>query len=141
MLIQCPSCNKLNRSSPEKVASKPICGSCQHDLLSAPIEANAGDFGALIQQTQIPVIVDFWAPWCGPCKMFAPTFNQLAKQYTNRVLFVKLNTEEEQGIAAQFGIRSIPTLAFFKGGQETNRVSGALGPSDLDRYIQQQLTM
>jgi len=141
MLIQCPSCNKLNRLSPEKVASKPICGSCQHDLLSAPIEANAGDFGALIQQTQIPVIVDFWAPWCGPCKMFAPTFNQLAKQYTNRVLFVKLNTEEEQGIAAQFGIRSIPTLAFFKGGQETNRVSGALGPSDLDRYIQQQLTM
>ena len=141
MLIQCPSCNKLNRLSPQKVASKPICGSCQHDLLSVPIEANAGDFRELIQQTQIPVIVDFWAPWCGPCKMFAPTFGQLAKQYTNRVLFMKLNTEEEQGIATQFGIRSIPTLAFFKGGKETNRVSGALGPGDLDRYIQQQLTM
>lgn len=139
MLIQCPSCAKLNRLSPEKVSSKPICGSCQHDLLSAPIEANAGYFGELIHQTQIPVIVDFWAPWCGPCKMFAPTFAQLAKKYTNQVLFVKLNTEDEQSIAAQFGIRSIPTLAFFKGGKESNRVSGALGPEDLDRYIHQQL--
>jgi len=141
MLIQCPSCNKLNRLSPEKVASKPICGSCQHDLLSVPIEANAGDFGGLIRQTEIPVLVDFWAPWCGPCKMFAPTFAQLAKKYTNQVLFVKLNTEEEQSIAAQFGIRSIPTLAFFKGGKETNRLSGALGHRDLDRYIQQQLLL
>jgi thioredoxin 2 len=139
MLIQCPSCNKLNRLSPEKVASKPICGSCQHDLLSTPIEANAGDFRELIRQTEIPVLVDFWAPWCGPCKMFAPTFAQLAKKYTNQVVFVKLNTEEEQSIAAQFGIRSIPTLAFFKGGKETNRLSGALGHGDLDHYIQQQL--
>lgn len=139
MLIQCQNCNQRNRLASNKVGSKPICGSCQHDLVSAPIEANAGDFGELIHQTQIPVLVDFWAPWCGPCKMFAPTFAQLAKKYTNQVLFVKLNTEEEQGIAAQFGIRSIPTLAFFKGGQETHRVSGALGPSDLDRYIKQQL--
>ncbi len=141
MLIQCPSCNKFNRLSPEKVASKPICGSCQHDLLSAPIEANAGDFRVLIRQTEIPVLVDFWAPWCGPCKMFAPTFAQLAKKYTNQVVFVKLNTEEEQSIAAQFGIRSIPTLAFFKGGKETNRLSGALGHGDLDRYIQHQLSI
>jgi len=139
MLIKCPYCGKLNRLSPEKVASKPICGSCQHDLLSAPIEANAGDFRELIRQTEIPVLVDFWAPWCGPCKMFAPTFAQLAKKYTNQVVFVKLNTEEEQSIAAQFGIRSIPTLAFFKGGKETNRLSGALGHGDLDHYIQQQL--
>ncbi len=141
MLIKCPSCNKLNRLPPEKVASKPICGSCQNDLLSAPIEANEGDFGELIHQTQIPVIVDFWAPWCGPCKMFAPTFNQLAKEYTNQVLFVKLNTEDKQSIAAQFGIRSIPTLAFFKGGKETNRVSGALSAGDLDRHIQHQLSI
>ncbi len=141
MLIQCPNCKQRNRLASNKVGSKPICGSCQHDLLSAPIEANAEDFGELIHQTQIPVLVDFWAPWCGPCKMFAPTFAQLAKKYTNQVLFVKLNTEEEQGIAAQFGIRSIPTLAFFRGGQETNRVSGALGHGDLDRYIQHQLAV
>lgn len=139
MLIKCPSCGQLNRLSIQRVANKPICGSCQNDLLSAPIEANSGDFGELISQTQIPVLVDFWAPWCGPCKMFAPTFAQLSKKYANQVLFVKLNTEEEQSIATQFGIRSIPTLAFFRGGQEKNRLSGALGPQDLDRYIQQQL--
>ena len=105
------------------------------------ITLTSDNFEKEVIQSKSPVLVDFWAPWCGPCKMFAPTFAQLAKQYTNHVLFVKLNTEEEQGIAAQFGIRSIPTLAFFKGGQESHRVSGALGPSDLDRYIQQQLAV
>jgi len=104
-------------------------------------ETTTADFrvDVIAESARQPVLVDFWAPWCGPCKMFAPTFAQLAKKYTNQVLFVKLNTEEEQSIAAQFGIRSIPTLAFFKGGQEINRLSGALGLGDLDRYIQQQL--
>lgn len=141
MLVKCPSCGQINRLSIGKIANKPICGSCQHDLLSAPIDANSGDLRELIEQIQIPVLVDFWAPWCGPCKIFAPTFAHIAKNYTNRVLFVKLNTEDEQSIAAQFGIRSIPTLAFFKGGKEQNRLSGALGPQDLDRYVQQQLMM
>ncbi len=137
MIIQCPHCSKGNRVPAERLNQNPSCGACKKDLLSLPINATAANFSELISQTALPVIVDFWAPWCGPCKMFAPTFQASAIAHANKVLFVKVDTESEQMLGAQFNIRSIPTLAGFKNGKEVHRVSGALPPAQLEQFVNQ----
>jgi thioredoxin 2 len=137
MIIQCPHCSKGNRVPAEKLNQSPVCGACKKDLLSLPINATAANFSELISQTSLPVIVDFWAPWCGPCKMFGPSFQASAIAHANQVLFVKVDTESEQMLGAQFNIRSIPTLAGFKNGKEVHRVSGALPPAQLEQFINQ----
>ena len=136
MELVCPHCGAVNRVPDDRLAQHPKCGKCGAEVLPAhPVELTATSFDKFIARNELPVLVDFWAPWCGPCKMFAPTFSQLAGQYVGKVRFAKVNTEVEQGLAAQHGIRSIPTLAVFKGGREVDRVSGALPAQQLQAWL------
>ncbi len=123
----CPNCKKINRLPKKDSYKKANCGGCGASLLDGKvIEANDSDFNYIINNATVPVIVDFWAPWCGPCQMMAPNFAEASKTLAPKVQFVKLNTEIAQQSAAMYGIRSIPTMIVFKNGAEVERVSGAL---------------
>jgi thioredoxin 2 len=137
MEIACPHCSQRNRVPDERIAQGPSCGKCHQLLLDAPITAGAPGFAALVGQQQVPVLVDFWAPWCAPCLNFAPTFKAAAGKFTGQAIFAKVDTEEEQALGQQFAIRSIPTLIAFFRGREIGRVSGALPAGELDRLVQQ----
>ena len=134
--IVCPHCNTVNRIVTDRLQEKPLCGKCKRALFMAqPLDLTAGNFLQHISRSDIPIIVDFWAPWCGPCKMMAPAFAKAAVQIEPKARLAKLNTEQEQTIAAQFSIRSIPTLVIFKGGRELARQSGAMSESDIVHWI------
>jgi thioredoxin 2 len=135
MLIKCPSCHKFNRLPLDRINHKPICGSCKSNLLLGPIDADQASFREVLTQSKLPIIVDFWAPWCGPCKMFAPTFEVSAKKHGEKILHIKIDTEANPLIGQQFNIRSIPTLAIFKNGAEVERISGALPPAQLEQLV------
>ncbi len=135
MQISCPHCHKQNRFPIDRLTQDPICGACKNSLLSLPIELNQANFAEMIDQSDLAVLVDFWAPWCGPCTQFAPTFTAAAQKFANQLIFAKVNTELEQQLGSQFQIRSIPTLAVFKGRKELDRLSGALRPAELEQYI------
>ncbi len=130
--IVCPHCDAVNRVPSDKLNEQPSCGKCKQALFVAhPVELNSGNFMRHISRNDIPVLVDFWAPWCGPCKMMAPAYEQAAQRLEPGMRVVKLNTEEAQQIAAQYNIRSIPTLALFKGGREVARQAGAMDASNI----------
>lgn len=136
MELVCPQCGAVNRVPEQRLREVPKCGKCGAQVLpDHPVELTAQSFDRFVARNQLPVLVDFWAPWCGPCKMFAPTFAQLAAQYRDRVRFAKVDTEAEQALAARHGIRSIPTLALFQGGREIDRVAGALPPAQLQAWL------
>jgi len=127
MKVVCPHCFTVNNVPQKESYKKANCGKCKQSLLDTkPVELTNANFDEVVINSDIPVIVDFWAPWCGPCKMMAPNFERAATQFPLKALFTKVNTENEQNLGARFGIRSIPTIIVFKGGREVERVSGAL---------------
>lgn len=141
MQIKCAHCGKENRFPIDKIGSNPICGACRQSLLSAPISLNQGNLHEVLAQNILPVIVDFWAPWCGPCKAFAPTFSASAAKFANKIIFAKIDTEAEQMLSAQYNIRSIPTLAYFWQGKELGRMSGALPERQLNDLVLQVIQL
>jgi thioredoxin 2 len=138
--IVCPNCNATNRIPAARLRQAPKCGKCHAALFSGqPLEVASTAFDKHIARDEIPLLVDFWAPWCGPCKMMAPAFQQAAAQLEPEVRLLKVNTEAEQQLGARFNIRSIPTLALFRDGREVARQAGAMGAADIVRWARSRL--
>ena len=137
MELVCPDCATVNRVPEVRLDVQPVCGKCGAGLLAqAPREVDENGFERLLARHGQPVVVDFWAPWCGPCRAMAPQFEAAARQMGGQVAFAKLNTDLEPDVAQRLGIRGIPTLAVFAGGRELARRSGAMSAADLVRWVQ-----
>jgi len=131
----CPHCAAVNRIPSARLTEAPKCGQCHQPLFTGhPTELGSGNFRQFIERNDVPVVVDFWAPWCGPCQMMAPEFSAAAAEVEPKVLLAKLNTDAEPGLAGEFGIRGIPTMICFKAGREVARRSGAIGRSEIVRW-------
>ncbi|MBN1957203.1 MAG: thioredoxin TrxC [Desulfuromonadales bacterium] len=137
--IVCPHCLVINRLQASKLNADPKCGKCKQALFfGEPIELNSRSFSQHRQKNDIPLLVDCWAPWCGPCKMMGPAFAAAAKQLEPRFRLAKVNTENEQQLGAQLNIRSIPTLVLYVHGEERARQSGALTSAQIIQWVHQQ---
>jgi thioredoxin 2 len=138
--IVCPHCHKVNRVPADKLSAGGNCGACKKPLWPDKVlELTGQNFAVHTGRSDVPVLVDFWASWCGPCKMMAPQFEQAARSWKGKVRFAKLNTEQHQEPAGQYGIRSIPTMILFRNGQEVARQSGAMSEAQISQWLQSQL--
>ena len=134
--IACPSCDATNRLPADRLDQGPKCGKCGEAIFTGrPISLSDQNFESHVGRSDIPVVVDFWAEWCGPCKMMAPQFEQAAGELEPGVRLAKLDTEANQATAARFGIRSIPTMILYRNGHEVARQSGAMGAADITRWV------
>ena len=139
LIVVCPRCHAANRLPAERLADGGTCGKCKARLFNGePVELGAANFDTHAVRSDVPLLVDFWAPWCGPCRSMAPAFAQAAKQLEPEFRLAKVNTEDEPQLATRFGIRSIPTLALFRHGQEVARQSGAMDATGLIRWVRSQ---
>ena len=142
-LIRCPSCGATNRVPPEKLGQglQPVCGRCKSPLLadSKPVTVTDATFSAEVERSPLPVLLDLWAPWCGPCRMLAPMVEELSAEMAGRVRVAKLNVDENPATAERFNVRGIPTLLVLKAGQEVDRIVGVQPKSEIARRLQRAL--
>jgi thioredoxin 2 len=138
--IVCGHCNSIVRVPRARLGEKPRCANCHQPLFDGhPIALTSASFDRHVARNDIPLVVDFWAPWCGPCRMMAPHYEAAARRFESRARFAKVNSDEEQSIAERFSIRGIPTLIVFKGGREAARQSGAMDSPTLTRWLESSL--
>ncbi len=138
--VVCPHCGVVNRIQDSRLIDNPQCGKCAQPIfIGQPVELTADNFIKHLSRNDIPLLVDFWAPWCGPCKMMAPAFVQAAKQLEPHVRLAKVNTESHQDLGGQFAIRSIPTMIFFVSGVERARQSGAMDSAAIIDWVRSRL--
>ena len=136
--VACPFCGTLNRVNVERVADRPKCGSCGRPIwLDRPVAVSDATFDRVITDTTVPVLVDFYADWCGPCKIMAPLLDDVANRRAGQILVLKLDTDKNPATGQRFGIRGIPTLIAFRGGKEVSRRVGAVPPAELDNFLKE----
>jgi thioredoxin 2 len=133
MIVECPSCHQRSRV-PVAASGRPRCARCKHDLPWIT-EANESDFAAAVEQSSLPVVVDLWAPWCGPCRMISPALEEIARRRAGQLKIVKVNVDDNPAISGRFGVQGIPTLLLFDGGRIIDRAVGARGMDALEAWI------